>query len=102
IEGLPRPQAAIVMQLRTGHAPLNAHLHRIQATAIPDCDHCPRIPEDVHHYLLICRKYERQRFALHRKIGRAASELSTLLNAEVKALLAYVHQTRRFRKTHGE
>ncbi|KZT19780.1 hypothetical protein NEOLEDRAFT_1026039, partial [Neolentinus lepideus HHB14362 ss-1] len=99
---LPRPHAAIIMQLHTGHTPLNAHLHRIRASPSPNCEHCPGVPEDVHHYILECGMYEQQRFTLRCKLGRTASNISALLTSEVKSLLTYVHQTKRFTQTHGE
>ncbi|KZT28198.1 hypothetical protein NEOLEDRAFT_1045762, partial [Neolentinus lepideus HHB14362 ss-1] len=102
VSGLRRPQASLIMQLRSGHVPLNAYLNRIGATTSQYCDHCPGIPEDVHHFVLQCSKYDQQRFNLRLKLGRTASDLSALLTTEVKSLLTYVHQTRRFATTHGE
>lgn len=40
IAGLPRNQASLLMQLRTGHAPLNKHLHRIKSADSPLCPAC--------------------------------------------------------------
>lgn len=39
------------MALRTGHAPLNRHLHRLGKVENPFCLHCPDTEEMVHHFL---------------------------------------------------
>ncbi|KZT18519.1 hypothetical protein NEOLEDRAFT_1080061, partial [Neolentinus lepideus HHB14362 ss-1] len=93
---------SLIMQLCTGHIPLNAYLDHIGASTTQYCDHCPGIPEDVHHYVLQCSKYDQPRFELRCKLGCVASDLSALLTTEVKLLLTYVHQTKCFSKTHGE
>ncbi|KNZ79416.1 hypothetical protein J132_10226 [Termitomyces sp. J132] len=40
ISTLDRNQSAILTQLWTGHAPLNAHLFRIKHLESPACPHC--------------------------------------------------------------
>ena len=49
-----RVQASLIIQLRTGHVPLNAYLHRISKSDQPLCQHCGRGDETVHHYLFDC------------------------------------------------
>ncbi|KAF9003701.1 hypothetical protein BDZ89DRAFT_900541, partial [Hymenopellis radicata] len=53
IVGLPRPNASIIVRLRTGTAPLNKRLHTIHQS---DTDACPRCSqtEDLQHYLFHC------------------------------------------------
>lgn len=99
---LTRPQTSIIMQLRTGHIPLNGYLHRIRKAESPDCPHCPGIAETVQHYLLECNAYERPRHALRRTLGRTANDLSTLLCDRVRETLKYVHHTKRFKNIYGE
>ncbi|KAK0215687.1 hypothetical protein IW262DRAFT_1277756, partial [Armillaria fumosa] len=48
------PEASILMQLRTSHVNLNAHLFHIKAMASPNCTTC-NVPETVSHYLLSCQ-----------------------------------------------
>ena len=40
IDQLRRNQASLLVQLRTGHVPLNAVLHRIKKAESADCPHC--------------------------------------------------------------
>lgn len=45
---------------------------------------CPLgVPETVHHFLFDCPRYERERFILRSKIGRAATSTVDLLGLEV-------------------
>ncbi|KNZ72341.1 hypothetical protein J132_03867, partial [Termitomyces sp. J132] len=58
ISMLNRNQSAILMQLRTGHTPLNAHLFRIKHSESPACLHCQGLTvETVQHFLLECPHY---------------------------------------------
>lgn len=49
---LPRKLLSILTQLRTGHAPLCLHLHRICQADSPECPCCKRHPKTVIHYLM--------------------------------------------------
>ncbi|KAG2031395.1 ribonuclease H-like domain-containing protein [Suillus americanus] len=53
----PKCLTSLYVFLRTGHAPLNKHLHQIQKSASPSCPHRPGTDESVHHYLLLCLQY---------------------------------------------
>jgi len=46
-------QAALLMQLRTGHILLRKHLHRIGKAGSAMCPACLSEDESVHHYLLV-------------------------------------------------
>ncbi|KAJ3473536.1 hypothetical protein NLI96_g12952 [Meripilus lineatus] len=82
ISNLTRPQAAIITQLRTGHAPLNEHLHRIKRSATPNCPHCgPGFTESVRHFLIQCRHHSRARYQMYRKLKRNAYNIEYLLQA---------------------
>ncbi|CDO68734.1 hypothetical protein BN946_scf184652.g61 [Trametes cinnabarina] len=93
---LPRRQASILTQLRSGHVGLNAFLHRIKAVSSPLCSTC-QSAETVQHYLLTCRRWLAQRDTLRRAVGRDLSLRSLLGTAKHRgALLAYIEATRRF------
>jgi hypothetical protein len=49
---LPRKKASLIMQLRSGHIPLQAHLFRIAWAEAPDCPRCCARKETVHHFLI--------------------------------------------------
>ena len=60
-DSLPRKNASLLIQLRTGHAPLNQHLFNTKCADTPICPACQDAHETVHHYLLSCPVYERHR-----------------------------------------
>ena len=61
---LPKRHASILLQLRTGHMPLNKHLYRITKAISPYCPHCPQCEETVLHFLVECPHYENHRTLL--------------------------------------
>lgn len=103
IAGLPRRHAALLFQLRTGHAPLRKHLNCIGKADSPVCPSCESTQESVAHFLFHCPAHERARRALFYEIGRVARCLSQLLaNPEfTKPLFRYIHATKRFTEQFG-
>ena len=56
---LERKQQAVIFRLRSQHAPLNAHLHRIQPKVNqPSCPLCQHPSETVQHNLFHCPSLE--------------------------------------------
>ena len=51
---LSRAEMSVLMQLRTGHIPLNAFLRRIGRADSPTCPACQHTNEMIHHYLFDC------------------------------------------------
>ncbi|KAF8579643.1 hypothetical protein K439DRAFT_1288258, partial [Ramaria rubella] len=92
-----------LIQLRTGHIPLNRHLHGIGKAASPKCPHCPLKDETVHHFIMICPVYHTHRQELEIKIGRGAKHLrNVLLNPKATPkLLQYVSATNRLDRNLG-
>ncbi|KAI0793996.1 hypothetical protein C8Q74DRAFT_1193784 [Fomes fomentarius] len=70
-----------MMQLQTGHTPLNKHLHTIAAADLPHCQHCEGTPESIQHFLLNHLNYWSQRHQLCRELRRQANDLSYLLTS---------------------
>ena len=58
---LTKSQASILAQLRTGHVPLQAYLHRFKLADTPICPSCRTEPESITHYMLYCTTYTAQR-----------------------------------------
>ena len=58
-----------MVRLRIGHVGLNKHLHRFNMADSPLCEVC-REQETVQHYLLTCRRYERQRIKLKTRLNK--------------------------------
>ena len=72
---LNRRQTSLLTQLRTGHAPINKHLHRIGKNDTPNCPQatCRGITEDVHHLIFTCPRNIHERYHLKRSIGKRHS-----------------------------
>lgn len=104
IDRLPRKHASLLLQLRTGHAPLNLHLHRIGKAESPLCPQCEESRESVNHFLFACPAYARHRDRLSYEIGRDAQSLRGMLGVEenLKHVFAYVNSTQRLKPTFGK
>lgn len=92
-----RNECAILTQLRTGHAPLNAHLSRIRCSDSPLCSKCG-IPETVSHYLLTCRQFAAQRRALCTALRNKPLTLRSMLGpgARLGPVLRFIKDSGRF------
>lgn len=95
---LTRAQASILFQLRTGHAPLNHHLHRINAIDSPLCTLCHSGSETVRHYLLLCPALAKHRYFLSRAGAVISRSLPHLLGQAkyLPNLFNYIMATGRF------
>jgi hypothetical protein len=103
VADLPRRHASLLMQLRTGHAPLNKHLHCIKSADIPLCPACETSEESVHHFLMLCSAYRTQRDALHRSIPNHAYHIRSLLNSNKHTpdLFKWIAATNRLEREFG-
>ncbi|KAG0139215.1 hypothetical protein CROQUDRAFT_55049, partial [Cronartium quercuum f. sp. fusiforme G11] len=95
-------QAAAIFQLRTGHCPLNAYLHRFERSPTKYCRGCG-VPETMAHFLLYCRKYRTQRRSFRSRVkteklrANLNSVAGLLDDPKIFLLLArYVVDTGRF------
>ena len=94
-----------MMQLRTGHIPLNFYLRRIRKIDSAMCLKCNEIPgvlqvnESISHFLFDCRAYDEARRDLIAKIGRSSLSLSKIMKNtdKMKALVTYINRTGRFK-----
>lgn len=100
---MTKGQAALSIQLRTGHAPLNRQLHRMKLIDSPVCTGCNRAHETVKHYLLDCPKTSCLRAKISDALGREARSLKTLLShpKALKAVLIFIGRTGRFGEAYG-
>ena len=97
-------QASIIMQLRTGHIPLNFYLRRIGKADSDKCLKCDEHPnrvqikETINHFIFECQEYNKARLGLIAKIGRSNLTMTKIMeNADrMKALVTYINRTRRF------
>ncbi|KIK26902.1 hypothetical protein PISMIDRAFT_94142, partial [Pisolithus microcarpus 441] len=89
----------------TNHTPLNQHLHQIKRSDTPFCLQCSKItPENVHHFLFQCPRYDREQHTLFTTLGRVAMSINYLLtNSNMQAhLLKYIDATKRLKDTFSD
>ncbi|KAG1844472.1 hypothetical protein F4604DRAFT_1511289, partial [Suillus subluteus] len=93
-----------LFQLCTGHIALNKHLHRIARVPSATCQECHAHKETVHHFLLVCPNFIRQRNALHMEVGPHQLHIKYLLNESrgIRATLKYIVHTRGMEQVFGD
>jgi hypothetical protein len=103
---LTRKQASIILQLRCGHFPLNAYLHKINKSDTDRCPACDIVDpgnsprETVNHFLFDCPAHDVAREELMDKLGDNLLHLSVIMTDtdRMKDLVTYVNRTRRLRQ----
>ena len=103
VHHLPHRHASAILQLRTGHAPLNHHLARIGKVPSPTCPNCNAAFETVHHFLFMCPAHEVPRRHLRVKVGPHKMDFKGLLADanNTRHLLRFLEQTKRLAPTFG-
>ena len=94
-----------MIQIRSGHIPLNVYLFKINRAESEDCPACPdedanlRSRETVKHYLFECRPYNAERNEMIKKIPRRHLNLKDIMLSTdyIKALTRFINRTRRFK-----
>ncbi|KAJ3780189.1 hypothetical protein GGU10DRAFT_279779, partial [Lentinula aff. detonsa] len=101
---LPRKLVTVLIQLRTGHAPLQAHLYKIKKVDTHTCPCCKRHPETVFHYLIQCRTHCTHQDQLRQQIGQRNMNLAALLMEKslLKHLFQYIDETKQFHYILGD
>ena len=102
---LTRLQSSIMIQIRSGHIPLNGYLFKINRAESEDCPACLdedanlRSRETVKHYLFECRAYNAERNEMIKKIPRRHLNLKDIMLSTdyIKALTRFINRTRRFK-----
>jgi ribonuclease HI len=102
---LSRAHASVLMQVRSGHIPLNSYLHRIGKSESKKCTRC-RVEqggeaptESVNHFIFNCNRYTLQRQELVRKVGAGDFTVKKMMLEMkfMKALAQYIGRTGRLR-----
>ncbi|KAH8996799.1 hypothetical protein EDB92DRAFT_1769756, partial [Lactarius akahatsu] len=66
-------------QIRVGHFPLNAYLHRFKRADSPSCLACGHHTESAQHFLLDCPAYAHERWVLTRKRSPTDTDFAKLI-----------------------
>jgi|SRR5882762_4048434 len=84
-DSLPRKHASLLIQLCTGHAPLNKHLFNMKCTDSPVCPACKDAYKTMHHFLLSCPVYEHHRHTLFFTLKRGSRLLPLSSRTQVQS-----------------
>ncbi|RDB20589.1 putative RNA-directed DNA polymerase from transposon X-element [Hypsizygus marmoreus] len=102
-------QASQLMQLCTGHIPLNMYLHRIGKARLPRCKMCyacsgQTIPETVKHYLFKCQAYSKERHQMSTALRWRSRDMRFILGSEkgMTQLAKFIARTSRLRHIPGD
>ena len=102
---LSRQQASIIMQIQTGHIPLNFYLKQIGKLESDKCLKCAKGPvnaqvtETISHYIFECQVHDEARQSLIAKIRRRSFNINKLMkNTDyMKALVTFINRTGRLK-----
>ena len=102
---LTRNQASTIIQIRSGHFPLNGYLHKIGKADTFLCQSCNehnnvQCRETINHFLFECAAYEEARNDLANKIGRDNLNLLKIMKNtdHIRKLVSFVNRTGRFKQ----
>jgi ribonuclease HI len=89
---------AWITWLRMGHSSLNGYLERFNITDDTTCPGCGDAKETVHHFLMVCRKYERLRDRMRKEVGIGGMKMEKLLgdHRRIKHTAEFIESTERF------
>ncbi|KAJ7747562.1 hypothetical protein B0H16DRAFT_1267288, partial [Mycena metata] len=92
-----------LFQLRSRHAPLARHLHRLQKIPSPICPCCGLHEETVDHYLHFCSAHEGARRRLHATSRKARYTKHLLSDPDLfPDFFLFVQRTGRFHSVFGD
>ena len=99
-----RKHTSLLFRLRSGHVPLNKHLHRIQKADSPTCPCCHQHDKTVMHYVMHCPAHKNVRCEMIGAGGRGARDLSKLLTEPkfFPHLFQFIGHSRRMQSVFGE
>ena len=107
---LTRAQSSLLLQLRSGHIPLNTHLYRLKCVDTDQCQACnleqevTPAKETITHFLFNCPAYQNERHDLDKAIGRQCRDLEYILSnsKHVRELLKFIARTKRLKEPFGD
>ena len=102
-EKLSRRHHSLMVQVRSGHLPLNFYLHRIGKTGSRHCLTCAEGPEGIEllesicHFLYDCEAFSVQRGRMVREIGSRNIAVRDIMKLEkrMSALAVFIITTKR-------
>src|SRR5437016_1657502 len=106
---LTRSQSSLLLQIRSGHIPLNVHLFKLNCTDTDKCQACINrqgttpAKETITHFLFDCPAYSYERYDLERALGRHSRDLESILASKkrTRELLRFISRTKRLKRPFG-
>ena len=103
---LTRKQSSLILQIRCGHFPLNAYLHKINKSDTNTCPACLNEQEGrssvetISHFIFDCEAHVEAREELIDKIGMIHLNLLDIMadTERMKALTTFINRSGRFRE----
>ena len=94
---ISRKGASWLYQIRTGHFPLNAYLHRFKRMESASCPACGHSNETPQHFILDCPAYAHERWSLISGKSQKNREYAAIIGKTENAieLIAYIQATGR-------
>jgi ribonuclease HI len=105
VYSLTRKQSSLILQLRCGHFPLNAYLHRISKSDTDRCQECLDEQEaispieTINHFIFACPAHAEARNELIENIGLEEFHLLNIMSDvdKMKALTTFINRSGRLR-----
>jgi len=100
---ISRKAASLIYQLRSGHVPLNAYLHRFKRADSARCPACGEEQETPEHFLVRCPAYAHERWPIQQLYHEEVLRVGKLLSEPKKIIpiVNYIQATGRFEETKG-
>ena len=106
INQLSRHQASLMIQIRSGHLPLNAYLARIGKSDTEHCQNCMenengiQCRETIKHFIFECTTYAQEREELIKKTKLSHFKLRKIMENtdRMRFLATYISRTGRLKK----
>jgi hypothetical protein len=77
---------------------INGYLKRFNIIDNATCPSCGDAEETVHHFLMVCQKYERMRDKMRKEVGVGDMKMEKLLgdSRRIKDTVEFIESTERF------
>ena len=96
VEGLCRRDETIIHRLRVGKVRLGEYLHKIKRRPHNKCLACDNV-ESAGHYLMFCKKYNKERATLRERLNIEELSIKKILNPKnTPHLIQYVKDTKMY------
>ena len=90
---LNRHKTRLAIQILSGHAALNYHLHKMKLADSPNCPNCGAEEVTVSHFLRVCPYYARKRGEVFQDYYFSATDITS--QHSLTRIIKFVEDTKR-------